>query len=95
MTVLDDIDATIMEILQEKGRTRRNDLTETVGLSLPSARERLRKREENGHITGYYATVDPKELGKEIFAFISVTVDSSRRYPQLPEHPHSHNENLE
>jgi DNA-binding Lrp family transcriptional regulator len=31
MTILDDIDATIMEILQEKGRTRRDDLAEAVG----------------------------------------------------------------
>jgi Lrp/AsnC family leucine-responsive transcriptional regulator len=95
MTLLDDIDATIKEILQEKGRTRRNDLAEAVGLSLPSASERLRKLDENGYITGYYPTIDSKELGKRIFAFIFVTVDSSRRYHQLLEHTHSHDEILE
>jgi len=93
--VLDDIDATIMDILQKKGRTRRNDLAEAVGLSLPSVSERLRKLEENGYITGYFATVDPRKLGKDICAFIFVTVDSSKHYPGFLEHAHATDEILE
>ena len=93
--VLDEIDTTIMEILQKKGRTRRNDLAEAVGLSLPSVSERLRKLEENGYITGYFATVDPRKLGKDICAFIFVTVDSSRHYPGFLEHAHANDEILE
>ncbi|HTR80713.1 MAG TPA: winged helix-turn-helix transcriptional regulator, partial [Bacteroidota bacterium] len=46
--VLDDIDITILELLQKEGRTRRNELAELVGLSLPAASERLRKLEEAG-----------------------------------------------
>jgi Lrp/AsnC family leucine-responsive transcriptional regulator len=93
--VLDGIDTTIMEILQKKGRTRRNDLAEAVGLSLPSVSERLRKLEENGYITGYFATVDPRKLGKDISAFIFVTVDSSKHYPGFLEHAHANDEILE
>ncbi len=93
--VLDGIDTTIMETLQKKGRTRRNDLAEAVGLSLPSVSERLRKLEENGFITGYFATVDPRKLGKDICAFIFVTVDSSRHYPGFLEHAHANDEILE
>ena len=93
--VLDSIDTTIMEILQKKGRTRRNDLAEAVGLSLPSVSERLRKLEENGYITGYFATVDPRKLGKDICAFIFVTVDSSKHYPAFLEHAHANDEILE
>jgi Lrp/AsnC family leucine-responsive transcriptional regulator len=93
--VLDGIDTTIIEILQKKGRTRRNDLAEAVGLSLPSVSERLRKLEENGYITGYFATVDPRKLGKDICAFIFVTVDSSRHYPGFLEHAHANDEILE
>ena len=93
--VLDEIDATIMDVLQKKGRTRRNDLAEAVGLSLPSVSERLRKLEENGFITGYFATVDPRKLGKDICAFIFVTVDSSRHYPGFLEHAHANDEILE
>jgi Lrp/AsnC family transcriptional regulator, leucine-responsive regulatory protein len=93
--VLDDIDATIMDLLQKKGRTRRNDIAEAVGLSLPSVSERLRKLEENGYITGYYATVDPRKLGKDICAFIFVTIDSSKHYPGFLEHAHANDEILE
>lgn len=92
---LDEIDVKILEILQRKGRTRRNDLAESVGLSLPSASERLRKLEEHGIITGYHATVDYKKLGKDITAYIFVTVDSSRHYPQFIEHAHALDEILE
>jgi Lrp/AsnC family leucine-responsive transcriptional regulator len=92
---LDDIDAKIMEILQKAGRTRRNDLAESVGLSLPSVSERLRKLEENGYVTGYHATVDAKKLGKDITAFIFVTVDSSKHFTQFLEHTHSLDEILE
>ncbi len=93
--MIDDIDVKILEILQRKGRTRRNDLAESVGLSLPSVSERLRKLEENAIITGYHATVDPKKLGRDITAFIFVTVDSSRHYTQFLEHASALDEILE
>jgi len=93
--MIDDIDSKILEILQRKGRTRRNDLAEAVGLSLPSISERLRKLEESQIITGYHATVDPKKLGRDITAFIFVTVDSSRHYAQFLEHAATMDEILE
>lgn len=92
---LDDIDLTILDILQKSGRTRRNDLAQAVDLSIPSVSDRLRKLEENGFITGYYAAVDPKKVGKDITAFISVNVDSSRHYGAFLEHAKSTDEILE
>ncbi len=92
---MDDIDVTLLEILQKKGRTRRNDLAEAVGLSIPSVSERLRKLEENGIILGYYATVDPKKIGKDITAFITVMVDSSKHYLTFLEHTSANEEVLE
>jgi Lrp/AsnC family transcriptional regulator, leucine-responsive regulatory protein len=95
LMMMDDIDIKILEILQKGGRTRRNDLAEAVGLSLPSVSERLRKLEEGGIISGYYAKLDPKKLGKDITAFIHVTVDSSKHYGQFIEHAHNLDEILE
>jgi Lrp/AsnC family leucine-responsive transcriptional regulator len=92
---LDAIDVTILEILQRRGRTRRNDLAESVGLSLPSVSDRLRKLEEQAIITGYHATVDPKKLGKVITAFIFVTLDSSKHYHQFLDHAAAVDEILE
>ncbi|MDD8016774.1 MAG: Lrp/AsnC family transcriptional regulator [Bacteroidota bacterium] len=92
---LDDIDLTILEILQKSGRTRRNDLAQSVDLSIPSVSERLKKLEENGIITGYHAFVDPKKVGKDITAFINVMVDSSKHYLSFIEHAKATDEILE
>ena len=93
--MLDDIDATILEILQKNGRTKRNDLAEAVGLSLPSVSDRLRKLEEHQILTGYHAVVDAKKLGKDITAFIFVTLDTSKHYAQFIDHAKGLDEVLE
>lgn len=92
---LDDIDITILDILQKNGRTRRNDLAQAVDLSIPSVSERLRKLEESGIITGYTAYIDPKKAGKDITAFITVTVDSSKHFNSFLEHAKATDEVLE
>ncbi len=93
--VLDDIDITILELLQKEGRTRRNELAELVGLSLPAASERLRKLEEAGIITGYHAKLDHKLLGKDITAFVLVTMDSSKHFSAFVEHVNASDDILE
>jgi Lrp/AsnC family leucine-responsive transcriptional regulator len=92
---LDDIDFKILEIIQKEGRTRRNDLADRVGLSLPAASERLRKLEQGGIISGYYAKLDHRMLGKDITAFIVVTVDSSKHYSTFIEHVQNTDDILE
>ena len=92
---IDETDVIILEILQKEGRTKRNELAEKVGLSLPAASERLRKLEESGFIKGYFAKVDHKLLGKDITAFVFVTVDSSKHFPSMVEHANSMEEVLE
>ncbi|MBI4417470.1 MAG: Lrp/AsnC family transcriptional regulator, partial [Ignavibacteriales bacterium] len=92
---MDELDLKILEILQKEGRTRRNDLAERINLSLPAASERLRKLEESGTIRGYFAKVDHKKLGKDITAFITVTVDSSKHFSSFVEHAANADEILE
>lgn len=93
--MLDSIDVKMLEILQKEGRTRRNDLAERVGLSLPAVSDRLRKLEEHGVITGYHARLDAKKLGKDITAFIFVAVDSSKHYAAFLDHARELDEILE
>ena len=92
---LDEVDLKIIEILQKNGRTRRNDLSDAVGLSIPSVSDRLRKLEEAGYITGYSAQVNHKKLGKDITAFITVIVDSSKHYQSFLDHASAVDEILE
>lgn len=93
--MLDEIDVKILDLLQKHGRTRRNDLAEKVGLSLPAVSERLRKLEESGIISGYYAKVDHKQLGKDITAFVVVTVDSSKHFNAFIDHVNNTEDILE
>jgi Lrp/AsnC family leucine-responsive transcriptional regulator len=83
---MDDIDVKILDLLQTNGRIKRNDLAEKIGLSLPAASERLRKLEESGTIRGYYAKLDHQKLGKDITAFVVVTVDSSKHFGSFVDH---------
>lgn len=71
---LDAIDLQILSILQEHGRIAHVKLGEQVGLSAPSVIERVKKLEDSGIITGYHAAVDAKRLGKDVAAFIGVSI---------------------
>lgn len=93
--MIDEIDARLLEILQRNGRTKRSDLAEAVGLSVPSVSDRLAKLEEARIITGYHAVLDAKKLGRDITAFIFVAVDSSRHFSQFIDHTRNLDEILE
>jgi Lrp/AsnC family leucine-responsive transcriptional regulator len=84
--MLDELDRQILRTLQQKGRTKRNELAEQVGLSLPSVSERLKKLEENKIIEGYYTKVNKQSFGLDILAFILVVMDSSKHYKDLIKH---------
>ena len=80
---IDDIDVRLLEILQYRGRTKRNVLAEQVGLTTPAVSERLRKMEERGVIKGYAAVADARKLHLDMTAFIFVISESSRFYPDI------------
>ncbi len=84
--MLDKVDCELLEILQHEGRTKRNELAEKVGLSLPAVSERLKKLEEEGIIQGYYTRLNHKRLGKDITAFVIVNIDSSKHFMNFLDH---------
>ncbi len=81
--MVDTLDIKILNILQKNGRTKRNQVAEEVGLSIPSVSERLKKLEENGVIEGYYAKLNKKTFGYDIMAYILVVMESSKHYKTL------------
>lgn len=70
---LDRVDARILEILQRDGRRTYAEVGSEVGISGPSAHERIKKLEARGVITGYAATVDPAAVGRGVLAFTWIT----------------------
>jgi Lrp/AsnC family leucine-responsive transcriptional regulator len=81
MITFDEIDLKILKMLQENGRVKRNEIAQATGLSVPSVSERMKKLEDAGIIKGYTAILDSKKLGKDITAFVFVSIDSSKNYP--------------
>jgi Lrp/AsnC family leucine-responsive transcriptional regulator len=75
---LDQIDLKILHILQLDGRRRLADIAEQVDLSAPAVMERVKKLESGGIIRGYQALLDSKKVGKDITAFIGVSIGNQR-----------------
>jgi len=84
--MLDDLDIKILKTLQKEGRTKRNELAEAVGMSIPAISERLHKLEEKKVLEGYYAKLNRKAFGYDIMAYILVMMESSKHYKSLISH---------
>ena len=76
--MLDKIDLKILYILQNNGRSRLADIADEVELSTPAVMERVKKLEAGGVIKGYQAVIDGKKVGKDIAAFIAVSIGHQR-----------------
>lgn len=77
---MDAVDYQLVELLQKDGRATQLELSRSVGLSQPAVAERIRKLEERGVITGYSARVDASKLGKDITAFIGVSIEHPKYF---------------
>jgi Lrp/AsnC family leucine-responsive transcriptional regulator len=96
--LIDQTDLKILSILQNHGRSRLADIAEEVDLSAPAVLERVKKLESGGVIRGYQALLDAKKVGKDITAFIGVSINHQRdidnfaaqmlRYPDVLECHH-------
>jgi Lrp/AsnC family leucine-responsive transcriptional regulator len=84
-SMLDDIDRQLLDLLQDHGRIAQQELAQAVGLSSPAVGERLRKLEERGILRAFTAIIDPKQVGRDVTAFITVEVESSKDYPNFIE----------
>jgi Lrp/AsnC family leucine-responsive transcriptional regulator len=83
--MLDQIDLKILYILQNHGRSRLADIADEVELSAPAVMERVKKLEASGVIRGYQALLDAKQVGKDITAFISVSIGQQREIDKFAE----------
>ena len=76
--MLDAIDKKILSILQRYSRCHLAEIAKKVGLSAPAVMERVKKLESGGVIKGYHAVLDAKKVGKDITAFIGVSISHQR-----------------
>jgi len=85
-------DARILDVLQLDGRRPYAELGADVGMSGPSAHERVKKLEARGVITGYTAVVDAAAVGYGVLGFSWVTqapgtaaIDLTDDFAAIPE----------
>ena len=76
---MDSLDKKALALLSKQGRATWAELAEHLGLSAPSAADRVRKLEEQGVISSYAALLDPASVGYPLTAFIFVTLASQRK----------------
>jgi Lrp/AsnC family transcriptional regulator, leucine-responsive regulatory protein len=77
--MMDSLDKKALALLSKQGRATWAELAEHLGLSAPSAADRVRKLEEQGVISSYAALLDPASVGYPLTAFIFVTLASQRK----------------
>jgi Lrp/AsnC family leucine-responsive transcriptional regulator len=72
---MDQIDARILEALQEDARCSRAALARRIGMSPAAVHERVKRLERSGLITGYHAHLDPALAGSDLLTYVEVFID--------------------
>lgn len=75
--MIDEISLKILKILQEKARIPNVEVARQVNMAPSAVLERVRKLEKQGIIDGYEVILNPKQLKRDLVAFIRV-------YPTTP-----------
>ncbi|HEY54264.1 MAG TPA: Lrp/AsnC family transcriptional regulator [Caldilineae bacterium] len=71
---LDELDKSILSILQRDGRISNADLARRISLSQPATHARLRRLEERGYIDSYVALLDREQVGFDMLCFVRVSL---------------------
>jgi Lrp/AsnC family leucine-responsive transcriptional regulator len=77
MANLDSIDLAICDALQHNARLPVVELARQVGLSPTPCTLRIRKLEQDGVISGFYARLNPRALGQALMVFVTVSLKST------------------
>ena len=81
--IIDKVDHKILEILQNTGRDSASHIASEIGMSVPAVSERIHKLEQNGIISGYEAIIDPKKVGLDVAALITLLSESSNNFQEV------------
>jgi Lrp/AsnC family transcriptional regulator, leucine-responsive regulatory protein len=69
---VDDVDRSILAVLEKHGRISNAELAAKVGLSPSPCLRRVRRLEKTGVIRGYRALIDPVATGRSLRVFVGV-----------------------
>jgi len=80
---IDDIDRQILISLQQEGRKTASQIAKELNLTVPTITERVRKLQERSVIQAFQAVVDPRSVGLDVTAMITVISSSSDEYDKV------------
>ena len=80
---IDDLDRKILDFLQKDGRMAASHIAGELDISIPTVTDRIKKLSESGVIKGFQVTLDPKLLGLDVSAIITVISESSEHYKEV------------
>ena len=82
---IDDIDRQILINLQQDGRKTASEIAKELDLTVPTITERMRKLQEGSVIQAFQAVIDPRSVGLDVTAMITVISSSSDNYNKVIE----------
>src|SRR3984957_6351964 len=96
---MDEVDRSILSVLEKHGRISNAESAARVGLSPSPCLRRVQRLEQPGVILGYRALIDPAAVGRSLRVFAGIrlvrharadVVAFERAVTRLPEVVHSH-----
>ena len=82
---IDDIDRQILISLQQEGRKTATKIAKELNLTVPAITERIRKLQEGSVIQAFQAVIDPRSVGLDVTAIITIITSSSDNYKKVIE----------
>jgi len=75
LTIIDEKDMKIINLLLENGRISYSEIAKAIGLSDVAVIKRIRKLEQMGIIRKYTILIDPKKLGYKVVSITGIDVE--------------------
>lgn len=72
---MDDTDLKILRLLKDNSRVNASVIAEKVEMSVSAVTERVKKLESGGIIKRYTLALDAKQVGMDVLAFVSVSME--------------------
>lgn len=74
MTALDETDAVILSILQNRNSLTNAEIGQRIGLSAPATHARIRRLEQQGVIRASVSLLDHERIGLDLVCFVQITL---------------------
>ena len=75
---LDELDLSILRRLNENARQSYREIAKSLGVSISTVSNRVKRLEADGVVAGYVPVLDPKRIGYDVVAIIGVTISRGK-----------------